>query len=54
MDAVLTMTVVPAVHDSEGSLVSGMPVVMLYILEALPSSSVLGIPFLSACNPVTN
>ena len=54
MNAVLAMTVVLSIYDSAGSLVPGMLTVTLYILEALPSFCVLGMPFLYACNPVIN
>ena len=48
--SVLAVTVVPAVYDSTGSLVLGMLAVIVYVLEALPSSCILLMPFLSACS----
>ena len=52
MDAVWTMNVVPAIYDSASTLVPLMPAVKLYILKVLLFSCVLGVPFLSAHNPV--
>ena len=52
MDTALAMTVAPAMYDYSSSLVSVILLVTLYILEALPSSCVLGMPSLFAYNPV--
>ena len=45
VDTALDVTVVLAIYDSAGSSVPGILVVTLYVLEALPSSCVLGCPF---------
>ena len=44
--------VFPTIYDSAGSLLAGTPAITLYILEALVSSFVLDMPFLSAYNPI--
>ena len=54
VDTGLAMIVIPAIYDSVGLLVPVMLAVIFYILEALTSFCILGVPFLSACNPVTN
>ena len=51
VDAASAMTIVPTIYDSAGYLALGILAVTLYLLEDLPSSCVLGMPFLSACNP---
>ena len=48
----LAMTIVLAIYDSAGTLVPGILAVMLYIMKAIPSSCVSGMPFLSAYTPV--
>ena len=52
VDTALAVIIVPAKYDSAGSLIPGMPVVTLYVIEALPSSCVLGMLFLSGYNPI--
>ena len=52
VDAILAMMVDPVIYDSTGILVPGMLVVIVYTLEAVLSSCVLGMPFLLAYNPV--
>ena len=54
VDAISAVTIVPALYDSAGCLIPGMPVVTFYILEALLFSCVLGMLFFSYCNPVIN
>ena len=50
VDAVLAVEVVLVIYDSTGTLIPGMAVITLYSLEALPSSCIFGIPFLSVYN----
>ena len=45
VDDALVVTVIPDIYDSAGLFVPGMQAVIFYILEALLSSCILGMPF---------